>query len=96
MQGIRFGLPAIVLWVYPGANSSIRFEKIREGIVDFEKIRIIRSLASKSDNAAIKKSMQEFEAHLKTFIDNPDYSKRDYSLEKSHSKCIKGKKCLRN
>ena len=38
-----------VLWpagdtflVYPGADSSIRFEKLREGIVDFEKIRIVR------------------------------------------------------
>jgi flagellar assembly factor FliW len=80
--------------VYPGANSSIRFEKLREGIIDFEKIRIIRLLASKSDNAAIKKSIQEFEAHLKTFIDNPDYSKRDYSLEKITQQVHKGKKML--
>jgi hypothetical protein len=28
--------------VYPGGNSCIRFEKLREGIVDYEKIRIIR------------------------------------------------------
>ena len=28
--------------VYPGANSSIRFEKLREGIVDYEKILILK------------------------------------------------------
>jgi hypothetical protein len=38
-----------VLWpagdcflVYPGSRSSIRFERLREGIVDYEKIRILR------------------------------------------------------
>jgi len=38
-----------VLWpagdcflVYPGARSSVRFERLREGIVDFEKLRILR------------------------------------------------------
>jgi hypothetical protein len=38
-----------VLWpagdcflVYPGARSGIRFERLREGIVDFEKLRILR------------------------------------------------------
>ena len=29
--------------VYPGARSSIRFERLREGIQDFEKIRILRA-----------------------------------------------------
>ena len=40
-----------VLWpagdcflVYPGARSGIRFERLREGIVDFEKLRILREL----------------------------------------------------
>jgi hypothetical protein len=28
--------------VYPGARSSVRFERLREGIVDFEKLRILR------------------------------------------------------
>jgi Domain of unknown function (DUF4091) len=30
--------------VYPGARSSIRFERLREGIVDFEKLRVLRGL----------------------------------------------------
>ncbi|MCE5240278.1 DUF4091 domain-containing protein [bacterium] len=39
--------------VYPGARSSIRFERLREGIADFEKIRIVREkLAASQDPAA--------------------------------------------
>ena len=30
--------------VYPGGNSCIRFERMREGIVDYEKIRILREI----------------------------------------------------
>jgi hypothetical protein len=30
--------------VYPGSRSSVRFERLREGIVDFEKVRILREL----------------------------------------------------
>jgi len=54
--------------VYPGANSSIRFEKLREGIVDYEKIKIIRELASKSSDTKIKDQMKDFDAHLASFI----------------------------
>jgi hypothetical protein len=39
--------------VYPGGRSSIRFERLRDGIEDFEKIRILRSRAS-SDSAKTK------------------------------------------
>jgi len=39
--------------VYPGARSSIRFERLREGIADFEKLRIVReALLIRSDGAA--------------------------------------------
>ncbi|HEX9511560.1 MAG TPA: glycoside hydrolase domain-containing protein, partial [Puia sp.] len=34
--------------VYPGANSCIRYEKLREGIVDYEKIRILKGLVAGS------------------------------------------------
>ena len=68
--------------VYPGGNSSIRFEKLREGIVDFEKIRILREVAGKSADQKIKSDWKAFETHLGAFIDNPEYSKRDYSKEK--------------
>jgi len=34
--------------VYPGPRSSIRFERLREGIQDYEKIRILREFAEKT------------------------------------------------
>lgn len=38
--------------VYPGARSSIRFERLRDGIEDYEKIRILRNRASKNGGKA--------------------------------------------
>jgi hypothetical protein len=42
--------------IYPDARSSIRFERLREGIQDFEKIRILREQyrLSSAGNAALK------------------------------------------
>jgi hypothetical protein len=65
--------------VYPGAASSVRFEKLREGIVDYEKIRILRGLASRSTNGAIKRQLQQLNDQLSTFVGDHDYSKRDYN-----------------
>lgn len=48
--------------VYPGARSSIRFARLRDGIEDFEKIRILRSRAS--GNEAKTKLMAELDAVL--------------------------------
>ncbi len=41
--------------VYPDARSSIRFERLREGLVDYEKVRLLREQLSKQggDEAAI-------------------------------------------
>lgn len=50
--------------VYPGPRTSIRFEKLIEGIRDFEKIRILReSFLQKNDKA----SLEKLDALLKTF-----------------------------
>ena len=43
--------------IYPGPRSSIRFERLREGIQDFEKIRILSELASESGNTGILKDL---------------------------------------
>jgi hypothetical protein len=43
---------------------------------------MLRELALKSSDKKIKSDWKNFEDHLATFIDNPDYSKRDYSSEK--------------
>ena len=38
--------------VYPGNRTSIRFERLRDGIEEFEKINLLRARASESDRAA--------------------------------------------
>jgi hypothetical protein len=52
--------------VYPGGNSSIRFEKLREGIVDFEKIRLLRSWVSQSTDKEAARLTNELERQLKS------------------------------
>ncbi len=47
--------------VYPNERSSIRFERLREGIQDFEKVRILR------ERGLTKKDAERLEAHLKRF-----------------------------
>lgn len=60
-----------VLWpagdtflLYPGAQSSIRFEKLREGIVDFEKIRLARERAAQSSDPEVKRLLADLNQHL--------------------------------
>lgn len=43
--------------VYPGARSSIRFERLREGIQDFEKIRILRK--AKAATPALEAALEQ-------------------------------------
>lgn len=54
--------------VYPGGNSCTRFEKLREGIADYEKIKIIRQLAAKSKDKNIIALMAAFDKHLGAFV----------------------------
>jgi hypothetical protein len=60
--------------VYPGGNSGIRFEKLREGIVDFEKLRILKDLASKTTDKKVQKIMAELSAHLTTLTTEHGYN----------------------
>ena len=80
--------------VYPGGNSCIRFEKLREGIVDYEKIMILRELASKSNNQNLKKLINDLETHLATLTVERDNSKRDYSPERISEAIRKGNKII--
>ncbi len=73
--------------VYPGGNSGIRFEKLREGIADYEKIRIIRKLAAGSSDKKVKKLMIAFDAYLQTF--NKEKVFNEDSLRNNISKGIK-------
>lgn len=61
--------------VYPGGNSCIRFEKLREGIVDFEKIRILRELAARSKKPDAVLLLNKLNEHLESFLEEKDFDK---------------------
>ena len=52
--------------IYPGNRSSMRLERLRDGLEDFEKIAVLRSRArEKSAPAALKKAVAELDEYLK-------------------------------
>ena len=53
--------------VYPGARSSIRFERLREGIQAYEKIRIIREKLEQTDTKQNKQMLTKLDEMLETF-----------------------------
>jgi hypothetical protein len=67
--------------IYPGGNSCIRFEKLREGIVDFEKIRILRQEANRSTNKTVRDLWQKMEDHLKVFINEKDFNQQKVAAD---------------
>jgi len=80
--------------VYPGGNSSIRFEKLREGIVDYEKIRLLRELAGRSASKKAKELMKNLENHLNRFGAERDYAQRDYDVAGMTAAVEQGKQLL--
>ncbi len=67
--------------IYPGANSSIRFEKMREGIVDYEKLKILKTQAAKSHDAAVKTAVRQLEEHLQTFNNERAFKKENLASD---------------
>jgi len=53
--------------VYPGPRSSIHFERLREGIEEFEKIRIVRALAAAVTDDDVVKAAAALDAALARF-----------------------------
>jgi hypothetical protein len=80
--------------VYPGGNSSIRFEKLREGIVDYEKIRLLRELANRSSKEKVKALMGALENHLSRYAIERDHAKRDYELPSLIEGVAQGRKLI--
>jgi len=72
--------------IYPGAESSIRFEKMREGIVDYEKLKILRAKAIKTTDPTMKKLLQELDQHLQVFT-----AEKEFDKEKLKQDVQKGK-----
>lgn len=58
--------------IFPGPRTSIHFERLREGIVDFEKLLILRQMAKKQKrNSKITKAIRD----LDTALDGIDFKK---------------------
>jgi len=91
MRDARYGYWAAgdCFMVYPGGNSCIRFEKLREGIVDYEKIRILRQLAAKSADLSVKRLMDELNNHLATLN-----SEKTFAEEKLKTDVTKGRELM--
>nr|MCU0386946.1 DUF4091 domain-containing protein [Flavihumibacter sp.] len=70
--------------VYPGPSSSIRFEKLVEGIQDFEKIRILREEWSTTNQ-------QDKLIQLKQLIEKIDIAQ----LEKQSAQSLIGESKMR-
>ena len=75
--------------VYPGAESSIRFEKLREGIVDFEKIRILKAKAGKASSKNIQQLLQELDQLLAVML-----KENQFHTEELRKQIDEGKKIL--
>ena len=75
--------------VYPVGISCVRFEKMREGISDFEKIRIVKELAARSKDASIKDLWLNLENHLKVFA-----GEKNFDEAKITADVLEGKKLL--
>ncbi|MES2848633.1 MAG: glycoside hydrolase domain-containing protein [Bacteroidota bacterium] len=75
--------------VYPGAVSSVRFEKMREGISDYEKIKILKNKATGSSDPKVIESIKELNQHLGSMTHHTELKK-----EKLQNDILKGKKLL--
>ncbi len=53
--------------VYPGNRSSVRFERLRDGVEEAEKIRMLREAAANSAVPGAKAAMEKLEGVLKDF-----------------------------
>lgn len=61
-------------FVYPGPRSSIRFEKLKEGIQDFEKIRILQETLQHSANEEITSKLLKLDSFLEQIRQTQDIS----------------------
>jgi hypothetical protein len=73
-----------VLWpagdcfmVYPGAAPGIRFEKMREGIVDFEKLKILQARVVKSKDPVLAAKWNELDQLLKAIDAEHEFKKEN-------------------
>jgi hypothetical protein len=53
--------------IYPGNRSSLRFERFRDGIESFEKIRLLREYAVKLPSSSFSSALAELDQALTQF-----------------------------
>jgi len=75
--------------VYPDARSSIRFERLIEGIQDAEKIRILRENLLADNSPEVKENLQQLEDMISRF----NVTEKPANMEEL---LAKGKKLLEN
>lgn len=75
--------------VYPGGSNCIRLVKLREGIVDFEKIRILREKVSRSTDRRVKKLANDLEKHLQVFL-----QEKKFDTQKITNDVLKGRQFI--
>ncbi len=67
--------------VYPGGNSCIRFEKLREGIVDFEKIKILREKTAQSSDQQAKEMVRQLDQYLSVFLEEKTFDTKKITAD---------------
>lgn len=67
--------------IYPGGNSCIRFEKLREGIVDFEKLRILKEDVAANKDKSVQDLWKKLEQHLKVFTSEKGFNKQKITAD---------------
>ena len=67
--------------VYPGGTSCIRFEKLREGIVDFEKMRILKEKAATSNDTRVKDLIIQLDQQLKIILDEKTFDSKKLTAD---------------
>lgn len=85
MTDSRFGLwpGGDTYFVYPRGRSSIRFERLREGIQDYEKFKILRNDLEKSGKL---NEVKKLDGVLKDFeMKNLNGSNSNIALEKARN-----------
>ena len=73
--------------LYPGARTSIRFERLVSGIQSYEKVRILREEFVKNHRSA---SLKKIDNVLRQFDEMNLYKQPAYSVVKAANKVING------
>jgi len=75
--------------VYPGGYSCIRFEKMREGIVDYEKMRILRDKVVHTNEHKANELLKQLDQQLSVIL-----SEKDFDTKKITADVMRGREIV--